>query len=342
VRALVLLGPNQVGWADVPDAVVEGPGDALVRPLAVAACDLDRPLAFGAIPFMPPLLLGHEFVAEVVETGPEADGVAVGDVVAVPFAISCGSCDRCRRGHTASCASVPRGSMFGLGDLGRGWPGAAADLVRVPWAGHMLVPIPRGVDPTVAASASDNLPDAYRTVAPGLEAWPRGDVLVVAGGAPSIGLYSVLFARALGADTVTYLDLDPARLALAEGFGAKPVEATAYPRKAGSFPVTVDASAQPEGLACSLRSTEPGGTCTSVGIYFAPETPVPLFDAYLTGLAFRTGRPHARTDMPRILDLLATGEVDPSPMQTVVDWEEAPSAWIDPPTKLVLSCPSGG
>ena len=342
MRALVLLGPNQVEWADVPDATIEEATDALVRPLTVAACDIDRPLAFGAIPFMPPLRLGHEFVAEVVDVGNEVDGFAPGQRVAVPFAISCGSCERCRRGHTSNCASVPKGSMFGLGDLGRGWPGPAADLVRVPWAGHMLVPFSQGVDPTAAASASDNLPDAYRTVAPGLEAWPGGDVLVVAGSAPSIGLYAVLFARALGGGAVTYLDRDPTRLAQAEGFGAGPVEIAAYPRKAGSFPVTVDASAQPEGLACALRSTEPGGTCTSVGIYFAPETPVPLFDAYLTGLTFKTGRPHARTDMPRILDLLATGQVDPTPMHTVVDWEEAPSAWVDPPTKLVLSRPSSG
>lgn len=343
MRSLTLAAPGLVEWQDVPDATIEEATDALVRPLAVAACDIDRPLAFGAIPFMPPLRLGHEFVAEVVEAGPEADGVAAGDVVAVPFAISCGSCERCRRGHTANCASVPKGSMFGLGDLGRGWPGAAADLVRVPWARHMLVPVPGGVEPTASASLSDNLPDAYRTVAPGLEAWPGDEVLVVAGGAPSIGVYAVLFARALGAGAVTYLDRDHARLALAEGFGANSVEASTYPRKvAGSFPVTVDASAQPEGLACALRSTEPGGTCTSVGIYFAPETPIPLFDAYLTGLTFRTGRPHARMDMPRILDLLATGEVDPTPVQTVVDWEEAPAAWIDPPTKLVLSRPSGG
>ena len=333
----MLLGPNQVEWADVPDATIEEATDALVRPLAVAACDIDGPLVFGAIPFMPPLRLGHEFVAEVVDVGSEVQGIVPGGRVAVPFAISCGSCDRCRRGLTSSCASVPKGSMFGLGDLGRGWPGAAADLVRVPWAGHMLVGFPEGLDPVIAASISDNLPDAWRTVAPALEGEQAGaDVLIVGGGAPSIGLYAVLFARALGAGTVTYLDRDPARLALAEGVGAEPVEAAAYPRKAGSFTVTVDASAQPEGLACALRSTGPGGSCTSVGIYFAPETPVPLFDAYLTGLTFRTGRPHARTDMPRILDVLASGTVDPTPVHTIVPWDDAPEAWRDLPTKLVL------
>jgi threonine dehydrogenase-like Zn-dependent dehydrogenase len=339
----VLLGPNQVEWAAVPDETIEEATDALVRPLAVGACDIDRPLVFGAIPFMPPLRLGHEFVAEVVDVGPGVDGFAPGQRVAVPFAISCGSCDRCRRGLTTNCSTVPKGSMFGLGDLGRGWPGVAADLVRVPWAGHMLVGLPDGLDPVVAASISDNLPDAWRTVAPALEGEQAGaDVLIVGGGAPSIALYAVLFARALGAGSVRYLDQVAERLALAERLGATLEEIRDYPRKAGEYLVTVDASAQPEGLACALRSTEPGGVCTSVGIYYGPETPMPLFDMYLANITFRTGRPHARTDMPRILDLVASGEVDPTPVQTVVDWEEAPAAWIDLPTKLVLSRPSGG
>jgi alcohol dehydrogenase len=337
MRSLTLAAPGLVEWQDVPDAAIEEATDALVRPLAVAACDIDRPLAFGAIPFMPPLRLGHEFVAEVVDVGNEVDAFAPGARVAVPFAISCGSCNRCRRGLTTNCSTVPKGSMFGLGDLGRGWPGVAADLVRVPWAGHMLIGFPDGLDPVVAASISDNLPDAWRTVAPRLEGEQAGaDVLIVGGGAPSIGLYAVLFARALGAGSVRYLDGDGERLALAERLGAMPEEIRGYPRAAGEFLVTVDASAHPEGLACAVRSTAPGGVCTSVGIYFGPETPMPLFDMYLANITFRTGRPHARTDMPRILDVLASGTVDPTPVQTIVPWEDAPEAWRDLPTKLVL------
>jgi threonine dehydrogenase-like Zn-dependent dehydrogenase len=227
--------------------------------------------------------------------------------------------------------------MFGLGDLGRGWPGALADLVRVPWASHMLVPFPDGLSPAVAASISDNLPDAWRTVAPGLAEHAGGEVLIVAGGAPSIGLYAVAFATALGAGGVTYLDRGAERLGLAERLGARVDEIREYPRKTGPFPVTVDASAQVEGLACAVRSTEPGGICTSVGIYFGPETPMPLFEMYLANITFTTGRPHARTDMPRILELLTTGAVDPSPVQTVVPWEDAPEAWSELPLKLVVS-----
>ena len=66
----------------------------------------------------------------------------------------------------------------------------SSDLVRVPYADAMLVPLPDGLEPATVASASDNIPDAWRTVAPPLERRPGAEVLVVAGGARSIALYA--------------------------------------------------------------------------------------------------------------------------------------------------------
>ena len=60
------------------------------------------------------------------------------------------------------------------------------------------------------------------------------------------------------------------------------------------FPITVDASGSREGLAAALRSSEPGGTCTSVGILVEPETPLPLIEMYLNGIEFHIGRVMAR------------------------------------------------
>jgi alcohol dehydrogenase len=71
------------------------------------------------------------------------------------------------------------------------------------------------VEPAAAASASDNLVDAWRTVGPLIEARRGAEVLIVSGGALSIALYAVEFAVALGAGRVAYLDSDPERLALA-------------------------------------------------------------------------------------------------------------------------------
>src|SRR2546423_543822 len=79
---------------------------ALVRPVAVATCDIDTGLIHGLVPFPGPFPLGHEGVGDVVEVGGEVTTVAVGQRVIIPFQVSCGRCTRCSRGLTASCERV--------------------------------------------------------------------------------------------------------------------------------------------------------------------------------------------------------------------------------------------
>src|SRR5215218_6219658 len=95
--------------------------DALVRPLAVATCDLDAPIIAGRTPYEPPIAVGHECVAEVVEAADA--GLERGTLVSVPFQISCGACERCHRGLTGNCKSVPFLSMYGFGSFGGDWGG---------------------------------------------------------------------------------------------------------------------------------------------------------------------------------------------------------------------------
>ena len=99
--------------------------------------------------------------------------------------------------------------------------------MRVPFADAMLVAAPAGIAPAALASASDNIPDGWRTVAPHLAQRPGADVLVVAGGGLSIALYAVDAAGALGAGRVVYADRDPGRLAVAAALGAEAVEGAA-------------------------------------------------------------------------------------------------------------------
>src|SRR3954470_3181921 len=114
MRQLFYLEPGKVSWREADDPVLQGDGEALVRPLAVALCDLDRMLVRGLTPFQGPFELGHEFVGEVADAG-DAAGVEPGDQVVVSFQISCGDCDKCRAGVTGSCTAVQPGSMYGLG-----------------------------------------------------------------------------------------------------------------------------------------------------------------------------------------------------------------------------------
>src|SRR4051794_26811582 len=170
MRALMLRPGGRLEWRAVPAPRPPGPLAARVRPLAVATCDLDRAMGAGATPFPPPMCFGHECVAEVLSVGAEVETVGPGDRVVVPFQICCGACAACRAGRTGNCEAIPPVSMYGFGVAGGHWGGAIADELAVPFADGMLVPLPEGLDPAVAASVADNVSDAYRHIAPHLSA----------------------------------------------------------------------------------------------------------------------------------------------------------------------------
>src|SRR2546423_728858 len=192
MRSLVLEDTRRLVWQEAPAPQRRHEREAVVRPLAVATCDLDQPMIFGQTPFVLPIHLGHECVAEVVE-GPE-------------------------------CFEV----------------------------GQRVV-----------------------------EGEPE--------------------------------------------------------RSLGAFPVTVDATATPEGLVATLRLTEWGGRCTSIG-QLAPEAPLPLFELYTRGVHLHIGRAMARPVMPTILDLVAAGRLRPQLVTSAtVAWDDAPQALLPPATQLVFS-----
>jgi len=151
MRQLVFVEPGRLEWQEAPAPALLEETDALVRPVAVATCDLDAALMAGATPVSGPFAMGHEGVAEVVETGPAVVSVRTGQRVIVPFQLSCGACERCRRGLTGSCTVAGPGAMYGFEPFGGSWGGFLADLVRVPWADAMLLPLPEGVDPVAFA-----------------------------------------------------------------------------------------------------------------------------------------------------------------------------------------------
>ncbi|MGW7379083.1 zinc-dependent alcohol dehydrogenase [Streptomyces sp. NPDC054794] len=321
MRELTYVARRTVEWREAPDPKLRSGRAAIVAPVAATPCDVDSSILAGHSFVEPPFALGHECVARVVETGDAVTAVAPGDLVVVPWSINCGTCDRCRAGLTAHCTAVPYMAMYGA-PIGGTWGGLFSDLVRVPYADAMPVPLPSGLDPVAMASASDNWSLAWRLVAPHLQARPGARVLVVARG--SIGLYVCDIARALGASDVLYVDPEPEHRDLARAFGAATAEVL-EPIPQG-FDIAVEATGRVDHLALAVKCLAPEGICESAGNHFRPGE-LPLLDMYLTGVTLRVARDNVRAHIPDALALAASGKVAPERVVSqVIDWEDLPTA----------------
>jgi alcohol dehydrogenase len=335
MRALTVGPGGRFSWRDAPAPPPPGPDGAVVHPIAVATCDLDRVMALGATPFVLPLHFGHECVAEVLAVGERVSTVRAGDRVVVPFQISCGDCRMCRAGFTGNCETVPPISMYGFGVGGGHWGGAASDQLAVPYAQAMLVPLPDGIEPSAAASVADNVCDGYRHVAPYandlLARDPDAEMLIVARVdrrvvlSASVPLYAGLVARALGIRAVHVVDGRTKVREHAQRLGLeahRPQELRRLPL----FALVMDASGSPYGLAAALSHTAPDGICSSSGsIHRTARIPAGMM--FGRNVTCRIARSHARALIPEVLALMQDGKLSPELVTTdLAPMDEAPQA----------------
>jgi alcohol dehydrogenase len=261
MRRLEFVAPRRLEFREAAEPRIESDVQVIVRPVASSTCDLDRAIIAGATPFRPPFAIGHECVAEVVDTGDGA-GVMPGTTVVVPWHPCCTVCAACLQGRMADCERVPRFAMYGV-PLGGDFGGLFDDLVLVPF-GAALVPVPDGVAPDAVAAASDNLSDAYGAVSRALATRPHGSVLVL-GGTGSIGQWAAGWAVMLGAARTVYVDRDEESRGLAEGYGATAVASLDELDRAAAFDV-IDAGAHAERLADAIGRLGAGGHCHSAAV----------------------------------------------------------------------------
>jgi threonine dehydrogenase-like Zn-dependent dehydrogenase len=340
VRQLTYVGPKLIEWWDVPEPVIKDPGDAIVQPLAVTRCDLDLVIATGRSGLAGPFALGHETSGRVVDVGSGVKSFAPGDLVIVPFQISCGACDACRRGHTNACTSVPFRSSYGLKPVcGVEYGGGLSDLIRVPFADHMLVRHPAGHALSQTAALADGATDAFAAVSPWLRARPGAEVLIIGGGGQSLGIFSVQVAVSLGARRVFYIDDCPLRIARAKSLGAEVHEAAhgLEIEPIGLFPIVIDAASTNASLLLAIRSTEPNGVCQRMYGDFTELTPTPLRHMYGVGVTLKTSRVNARAQLPDSLGHVTAGHYHPECVITRrVRFEDAAEAIVDPTMRVAF------
>jgi threonine dehydrogenase-like Zn-dependent dehydrogenase len=220
------MGKEDIRVLDVPDPKIINPRDVVIRVTRTAICGSDLHLYNGFMPtMMAGDILGHEFMGEVLEKGPEVKKLNVGDKVCVPFTIACGNCFFCRQKLWSLCDNTnpnawmaeemmgytPSG-LFGYTHMMGGYAGGQAQYVRVPHADVGCLKIPAGVPDEKVLFLTDIFPTGYQAAEQaGIE---QGDVVAVWGCGP-VGQFAIRSAFMLGASRVIAIDRFEERLRLA-------------------------------------------------------------------------------------------------------------------------------
>lgn len=122
MKAAFIVGKNEIEFREVDTPSVHG-DEVLVKVHAMGICGTDLHFLRGVRKTQFPHLSGHEASGEVVEVGPRAEGISVGDRVAIDPNIHCGQCWYCRRGRFNLCENKKV--------LGVSLPGCFAEYVKV-------------------------------------------------------------------------------------------------------------------------------------------------------------------------------------------------------------------
>ncbi len=353
MRALTYHGSHEVKVDTVPDPILQNPDDIILKVTATAICGSDLHMYRGMIPAMKSGdILGHEFMGEVVETGPNVTKLQKGDRVVVPFVIACGSCFFCDMQLFSACETTnpDRGSimnkkslrsgaaLFGFSHLYGGVPGGQAEYVRVPKANVGPIKIPLTLADEQVLFLSDILPTGYQAVLN--TGVGKGGSLAIFGAGP-VGQMAAASARMLGIEKIFMVDHHAFRLEFArKTYGVIPinfddcdaaefildntdargvdgvVEAVGFEAK-GSALETVLTNLKLEGssgkaLRQCIAAVRRGGTVSVPGVYAGFIHGFLFGDVFEKGIGIKAGQTHVQKYMPELLEAIEDGRLHPN------------------------------
>lgn len=303
--AAVYHGPRDIRIEEVPDPRDPAEGEVVIAVRKVALCGTDASeWDHGPRLARPPVILGHEFMGEVVAIGDGVEGFAIGQRVVTGAGVWCDKCEWCRSGRTNLCERYYT--------LGLTVDGGLATFARVP--AKTLVPVPDGLPDDAAAIAQPQAVALHAVRRSGLK--PGQTVVVI--GAGGIGAFAIAAAAALGLETLIAVDIDRGRLDTAAALGAThlidatqadPAQAVLDLTSGLGAHVALETSGAPTAPATALASVRRGGRVVLVGLQAAPRE-LDLFTPVVREVDLVTSLAHVcREDLPEAVQILATRNV---------------------------------
>ena len=286
--------------------------DVLVRVKAAGICHSDAHYRAGVSPVKHlPVTLGHEVAGVVEAVGQDVSTVQAGQRVCIHYMVTCGICYYCNKGMEQFCTT---GRM-----IGKHMHGGYADYIVVPARSVFVLPdaIPFAHGAIMMCSSATSL---HALVKARLKA---GDTVAVFG-VGGLGISAVQLARAFGALQVFAVDLNPVKLALAQSFGAVPVDAgqgdpVAKIRqltKGRGVDVSLELVGSPVTGRQALLSLAIGGRAalaglTQEGFQVFPYTELIGLETEIIGVS-----DHLAQEIPLLLELAGRGSLDLSSVVT--------------------------
>jgi threonine dehydrogenase-like Zn-dependent dehydrogenase len=351
MKAVCWVGKKKMEVQRVDDPTILNPRDCIIKVTSTAICGSDLHLYDGYVPTLEKGdILGHEFMGEVVEIGPQVRKLKRGDRVVVPFTISCGGCSHCARQQWSLCdntnpnawmaekiAGYSCAGLYGYSHMMGGYAGGQAQYVRVPFADVGPLKIESDLTDEQVLFISDIFPTGYMA-AENCQIEPGVTTVAVWGCGP-VGQFAIRSALLLGAAKVYAIDRVPERLRMAEDAGAialsddESVLERLREMTGGRGPdAAIDAVGmeahgsaydnvkqtlkleqdRPYVLRQAMRAVRKGGVLSIPGVYSGFIDKVPFGAVFNKGVTLKMGQTHVQKYMQQLLELVEEKKIDPS------------------------------
>jgi len=349
MKAAVFHKPGDISVDNVPDPKILDPRDIILKVTSTAICGSDLHILSGAVPQKEDMIMGHEFMGIVEETGSAITNLKRGDRVVVPFPIACGKCFFCTHEASPACENSnyknygPGGNLldekgaalFGYTDLYGGYSGGQAQYVRVPYADVSPRIVPDNMTDEQVLFLTDIFPTGWSAID-----WAQlkgGEVVAIFGSGP-VGLMAQKAAWINGASRVIAIDPLNYRLEKAKKVNnvdtlnphdVDVVEAIRQMTGGRGADVCVDAVGfEPErNLVDKFKATinfEKGsmkvlemcfeavrrmGTVSIVGVYGSPYDNFPMYRIFDKGITIKQGQAPVLNYIDHLIDLVRDEKV---------------------------------